>query len=129
MAQARVLVVEDDMDNRQLLCFLLKQQNFEVYEAGDGRTGLEKAISCQPDLLLLDMSIPEIDGWKLARQLKDAPETRKICIVAVTGHTMPEDREKALEAGCDGYISKPLDIPTFVERVKEYLDVQRDDIG
>jgi CheY-like chemotaxis protein len=121
MGKGRILVVEDDMDNLELVCFLLEQAGFEILQARDGRKGLDLAFSQHPDMVLMDLSIPEIDGWKVARQLKDTPETQNILIVALTGHTAPGDRKKALEAGCDGYITKPLDIPEFVEAVTGYL--------
>jgi two-component system, cell cycle response regulator DivK len=123
MSKSRVLIVEDNLDNRLLVAFLLEQGNFEVLQAENGREGLEKARLHHPDLLLLDMSIPEIDGWSLARMLKASPDTQSICIVALTGHTLPSDRKKALEAGCDGYISKPLDTANFVHEVSAYLNI------
>ncbi len=122
MGKGRILVIEDDEDNLELVCFLLEQAGFELLQARDGREGLDLAFSHHPQMILLDMSIPEVDGWKVARQLKDSPETRDILIVALTGHTAPGDRKKALDAGCDGYISKPLDIPEFATEVAEYLE-------
>lgn len=121
MGKGRILIVEDNIDNLDLVRFLLEQDGYEVIQARDGRSGLELAKTDRPDLILLDMSIPEIDGWKVARQLKDTPETSHICIVALTAHILPGDRKKALDAGCDGFISKPLDIPTFAEEVSTYL--------
>ncbi len=122
MSKGRILVVEDNEDNLELVCFLLKQAGYEVLQAVDGRKGLALANSQQPDMILLDMSIPEIDGWSVARQLKEDPDTKNIFIVALTGHTAPGDRKRALHAGCDGYISKPLDIPTFTSQVAAYLE-------
>ena len=122
MSKGCILIVEDDEDNLELVCFLLKQAGFDVLQARDGRQGMELAFSRRPDMILLDMSIPEIDGWKLARQLKDDPETRGISVVALTGHTAPGDRKRAIDAGCDGYISKPLDLPAFTEQVTAYLE-------
>lgn len=121
MSKGRVLVIEDNRDNLELIRFLLEQGSFEVFTAMDGRDGLEKARTHHPQIVLLDMSIPEIDGWHLARALKSARETSDILIIALTGHTLPGDRKKALEAGCDGYISKPLDVPHFAEQVENYL--------
>jgi two-component system, cell cycle response regulator DivK len=122
MKKGLVLVVEDDEDNRHLVVFLLKTGGLEVIEADDGREGLAKAQHHHPDLILLDMSIPEINGWDLARLLKANPDTRNICVVALTGHTQAGDRQKALDAGCDGYISKPLDTLTFIQQVTEFLN-------
>jgi CheY-like chemotaxis protein len=122
MSKGRVLVIEDNIDNMDLVRFLLEQVDYEVQEARDGRTGLDLAYQDHPDLILLDMSIPEVDGWKVARQLKDDPRTSTICIVALTAHILPGDRKKALDAGCDGFISKPLDIPSFAGQVSAYLE-------
>ncbi len=116
-----IQVIEDDADNLNLVRFLLQAEGFKVFLAKDGHEGYETALAFHPDLILLDMSIPEIDGWTLARRLKDSPGTRDICIVSLTGHTMPGDRKKALDAGCDGYISKPLDIANFVNQVNAFL--------
>ncbi len=123
--KGRVLVVEDNLDNLGLVCFLLEQAGYEVLQAVDGRVGLETAMQRHPGLLLLDMSIPEVDGWSVARKLKNNAETSSICIVALTGHILPGDRKKALDAGCDGYISKPLDVPNFVKQVEEFLTKQK----
>lgn len=121
MAKARILVIEDNEDNLELVSFLLGQDGYEVIQAKDGRQGLDLVLSERPDMILLDMSIPEVDGWKVARQLRDDPQTQSICIVALTGHTAPGDRKRAFDAGCNGYISKPLDIPNFTNEVTTYL--------
>jgi two-component system, cell cycle response regulator DivK len=125
MSKGRVLIVEDNIDNLDLVKFLLEQEDFEVLQARDGRSGIEVARAGEPELILLDMGIPELDGWQVARQLKEDPQTSGICIVALTAHILPGDRKKALDAGCDGFISKPLDIPTFVEQVSDYLAKSR----
>lgn len=122
MSKGRVLVIEDNIDNMDLVHFLLEQVGYEVLEARDGRRGLDLAYQERPDVILLDMSIPEVDGWKVAQQLKSDPETKSICIIALTAHILPGDRKKALEAGCDGFISKPLDIPNFAGQVDVYLE-------
>lgn len=117
----RILVIEDNADNLELVRFLLEQAGFQVISAMDGLDGLEKARSLKPDLVLLDMSLPELDGWHLAKKLKDAPETARIPIIALTAHTLPGDRRRALEAGCDGFISKPLNVARFASQIQEYL--------
>jgi two-component system, cell cycle response regulator DivK len=122
MSGERVLVVEDNEDNLNLVRFLLEQAGYGVQVARDGRTGLELAQQQVPDLILLDMSIPELDGWKVAGQLKGDQRTARICIIALTAHILPGDRKKALDAGCDSFISKPLDIPNFVSQVTAYLE-------
>lgn len=119
--KGRILVIEDNIDNMDLFRFLLEEAGYEVLQARTGRIGLEMAFAHHPDLILLDMSIPEIDGWKVARQLKDDPRTTAICVVALTGHTLPGDRKKALDAGCDGYITKPLDVPNFAVQIDGFI--------
>ncbi len=121
MSKGRILVVEDDLDNLELVRFLLEQASFEVVQARDGREALDLASHIHPDMVLLDMSIPEVDGWHVAHQLKVSEATRNILVVALTGHTAPGDRKKALDAGCDGYISKPLEIPQFVKEVNGWM--------
>jgi two-component system, cell cycle response regulator DivK len=121
VAKANILVIEDNVDNLDLVRFLLEQSEYEVQGAVDGRQGLQRARELHPDMILLDMSLPEIDGWSLARQLKADTATAGILIIALTAHALPGDRKKALDAGCDGYISKPLDIPNFVSVVATYL--------
>ncbi|WP_298003735.1 MULTISPECIES: response regulator [Anaerolinea] len=118
----RILVIEDNPDNLELVRFLLEQAGFQVISAVDGLEGLEKARTQRPDLILLDMSLPELDGWHLAKQLKDAEQTASIPIIALTAHTLPGDRRRALEAGCDGFISKPLNVARFASQIEEYLN-------
>lgn len=125
MSKGCVLVVEDDEDNLELVSFILEQAGYQVLQAKDGRQGVEVALSQHPDLILLDMSIPEIDGWMAAHQLKSDPQTASIPIIALTGHTAPGDRKRALDAGCDSYISKPLDIPQFSSVVEGYMKKRR----
>ncbi|NPV57579.1 MAG: response regulator [Anaerolineae bacterium] len=121
MPHARILVIEDNPDNLQLVRFLLEQAGHQVMGAMDGRMGGELTRAVHPDLVLIDLTIPGIDGWTLARQLKDDPTTAHIPLLALTAHTLPGDRKKALDAGCDGYISKPLDIGAFVATVEAHL--------
>ncbi len=120
----RILIIEDNLDNLELVRFLLEKASFEVLEALDGRHGLELARKENPDLVLLDLSIPEIDGWSLAEKLKADPLTQAIPIVALTAHTLPSDRKRALDAGCDGYLSKPLDIPTFIPQISAFISAR-----
>lgn len=117
----KILVIEDNADNLELVRFLLQNAGHEVYTARDGRTGLQAAFDKMPDLILLDLAIPEVDGWEAARQLKENAETRHIPLVALTAHTLPGDRRKAMEAGCDGYLPKPIDVPNFPAEVEKYL--------
>jgi two-component system, cell cycle response regulator DivK len=122
MSNKRILVVEDNNDNLDLVCFLLQQVGYTTLQARDGRSGLELALQEQPDMVLLDMSIPEVDGWTVASKLKADPRAAAICVVALTAHILPGDRKRALDAGCDGFISKPLDVPNFAGQVTAYLE-------
>lgn len=124
MQKRRILIIEDNLDNLELVRFLLEKSQFEVLEALDGRHGLELARQENPDLILLDLTIPEIDGWSLAQKLKADPFTREIPIVALTAHTLPSDRKRALDSGCDGYLSKPLDIPNFIPQISAFIAVR-----
>jgi len=121
MAKGRILVIEDDKDNQELILFLLQKADYEVVQAMDGRQGMDMALAHQPDLILLDLSIPGLDGWKLAGRLKEHPGLKEIPVIAVTGHTLPGDRRQAIESGCDGYITKPLDVTTFLLQVEAFL--------
>lgn len=121
MPGQKILVIEDNRDNFRLVKFLLEREGHEIIGASDGLTGIRLAKEESPDLILLDMEIPEIDGWEAARQLKQFPSTKDIPLVALTAHTLPGDKRKALEAGCNGYIAKPIDVPNFTDQIKEYL--------
>ncbi len=121
MGHGRILVIEDNTDNLELVQFLLEKDGYEVFSAFDGRQGLEMARQLLPDMILLDLTLPAIDGWSLARMLKDDPATQIIKILALTAHALPGDRRKALEAGCDGYLSKPLDVASFNKEIGKYF--------
>jgi len=121
MTAGRILVIEDNLDNLEMVSFLLERGGFQTISATDGRSGLETARTDQPDLILMDLTIPEIDGWHLAQQLKQDPATAKIPLLAMTAHILPGDRKKAMDSGCDGYITKPLDIPNFIPTIEKYI--------
>ncbi|MBM6581951.1 response regulator [Microvirga sp. BT689] len=104
----KILYVEDNEDNVYMLSQRLKKQGFDVSIASDGLEGIEMARRDKPDLILMDLGLPSLDGWKAARHLKQAPDTRSIPILALSAHTMPGDRERALAAGCDEYDAKPV---------------------
>jgi two-component system cell cycle response regulator DivK len=118
---ARILLVEDQEMNRDMLSRRLKKRGYEVSIAVDGAEGVEKARSEAPDLILMDMSLPVMDGWEATRTLKADAATRSIPVVALTAHAMSTDREKALEAGCDAYETKPVDLPRLLETVEKLL--------
>ena len=118
---AKILLVEDNEMNRDMLSRRLARNGFDVSLAVDGAEGVAKARAEKPDLILLDMSLPVLDGWEAARQLKGADDTRAIPIIALTAHAMAGDREKALEAGCDDYDTKPIELPRLLEKMAALL--------
>lgn len=120
---AKILLVEDNEMNRDMLSRRLERKGYQVVLAVDGAEGLAMAESEAPDLVLMDMSLPVLDGWEATRRLKAAEETRHIPIIALTAHAMSGDREKALEAGCDDYDSKPIELPRLLEKIEELLKV------
>jgi CheY-like chemotaxis protein len=103
-----ILLVEDNEDNRIIYATALRYAGYEVYEAITGTEGVEQARAQRPDLVLMDISVPELDGWEATAILKSDPRTRHIPIIAVTAHALPGDEERSLEAGCDGYLAKPI---------------------
>ncbi len=117
----KILVVEDNEMNRDMLSRRLVRKKYEVLVAVDGRESVEMARSEAPDLILMDMSLPVMDGWEATRQLKASPETQAIPIIALTAHAMSGDREKALEAGCDDYDTKPIELPHLLDKIEALL--------
>lgn len=117
----KILVVDDNRDSRELVVKVLKNKGYEMIEANDGEEALEKAVAERPDLILMDIAIPKIDGYEVTRRLKSKEEFKDIPIVALTAHAMRGDREKALEAGCEGYISKPINVRELPEQISSYL--------
>jgi two-component system, cell cycle response regulator DivK len=118
---AKVLLVEDNEDNREALSRHLRRKGHEVLIAVDGGQGLEKARAEAPDLVLMDMSLPVLDGWEATRQLKADARTRAIPVIALTAHAMAGDREKALEAGCDDYDTKPVEFARLLGKIEALL--------
>ena len=119
---ARILIVEDNELNLDMLSRRLKRRKFEVLTAVDGLDGIKKAKTEKPDLILMDMSLPVLDGWEATRRLKANPETRHIPIIALTAHAMAEDRQKALAAGCDEYDTKPVELRRLIRKISEQLE-------
>lgn len=115
--ERRILIVEDNEMNRDMLSRRLARHGFEVSVAVDGRAGIEAARSQQPDLVLMDLSLPGIDGWEAARRLKADPTTATIPVIALTAHVMEGDRERALGAGCDAYATKPIDFRELLDTI------------
>jgi two-component system, cell cycle response regulator DivK len=119
--KARILLIEDNEQNRYLLTFLLEQHGYEVVPAVSGPLGLELAAKICPDLILLDIQLPGMDGYAVARALKGDPRLKSTPIVAVTSYAMVGDRERVLAAGAEGYIEKPINPDTFMEEVESFL--------
>ena len=117
----RILLIEDNEMNRDMLSRRLARREYEVLVAVDGKEGVEMAGSEAPDLILMDMSLPVMDGWEATRQLKASPETKAIPIIALTAHAMSGDREKAMEAGCDDYDTKPIELPRLLAKMEALL--------
>jgi CheY-like chemotaxis protein len=118
---AKILLVEDNEMNRDMLSRRLLRRGYEVVLAEDGARGVELARSEAPDLVLMDMSLPVIDGWEATRRLRSDPACAKVPIIALTAHAMAGDREKALEAGCDDYDTKPIELPRLLGKIEALL--------
>ncbi|HEY7192166.1 MAG TPA: response regulator [Gemmatimonadales bacterium] len=118
---AKILLVEDNEMNRDMLSRRLQRKGYEVAMAVDGRQGVEMAKSGGYDLVLMDMSLPEIDGWEATRQLRAVPETRGLPIIGLTAHAMAGDREQALKAGCNDYDTKPVELPRLLAKIEALL--------
>ena len=121
---SRILLVEDNELNRDMLSRRLERRGYQVIIAVDGEEGVKKAQFEAPDLILMDMSLPLLDGWEATRLLKAAPETQSIPIIALTAHAMSGDRELAIKAGCDDYDTKPIELPRLLEKIQPLLGDQ-----
>ena len=119
---AKILLVEDNEMNRDMLSRRLIRKGYDVVLALDGQQAVEAANSQRPDLILMDMSLPVIDGWEATRRIKAAPSTQEIPVIALTAHAMASDREKSLEAGCDDYDTKPVDLQRLLDKITVLLD-------
>ncbi len=119
---ATILLVEDNEDNRDVLTRRLQRCGHEVIVATDGAQGLSMASNLLPDLVLMDLDLPQIGGWEVTRRLKAATETAHIPVIALTAHAMGPDRKRALDAGCDDYVSKPVDFPHLVQMIDLQLN-------
>lgn len=118
---SKILLIEDNEMNRDMLSRRLERKGHEVLIAIDGLQGIELAQSQNPDLILMDMSLPILDGWEATQQLKAAPQTSDIPIIALTAHAMAGDREKCLQVGCDDYDIKPVEFPRLLEKIQTLL--------
>ncbi|MBI5012090.1 MAG: response regulator [Methylocystis sp.] len=118
----KILLVEDNEMNRDMLSRRLRRNGYEVVIAIDGQQGVEMAAAESPDLILMDMSLPVIDGWEAARRVRENEATRKIPVIALTAHAMAGDREKAIEAGCDDYDTKPVEITSLLGKITALIE-------
>ena len=121
MPAATILYIEDDFQNRVLVRRILEACGYAVVEAESGREGLKKAAEIIPDLVLMDINLPEMDGYEATARLKKIEALDKVPIIAMTANVMKGDREKTLDAGCDGYIQKPIDVDRLPEQIEEFL--------
>jgi CheY-like chemotaxis protein len=121
MAMAKILLVEDNEMNRDMLSRRLIRRGYEVILAEDGAAGVETARTQRPDLVLMDMSLPVMDGWEATRKLKASEELRSIPVIALTAHAMAGDEEKALNAGCDAYETKPVELTRLLAKIESLL--------
>jgi CheY-like chemotaxis protein len=118
----KILLIEDNEMNRDMLARRLKRRGYEVIVAVDGQAGIDMAHSENPDLILMDLSLPVIDGWTATSQLKADDDTRQIPIIALTAHAMTGDREKAIEAGCDEFDTKPVELKRLLSKIEQLLN-------
>ena len=121
MSGSRILVIEDNLDNMTLIVDVLLSLDYEVLQATDGVQGVEMAEKEQPDLILMDLSLPKMDGWTATRAIKAKEALESIPIIALTAHAMVGDKERALEAGCDDYISKPINLQELAGKLGQYI--------
>ena len=121
MSKGQILIVEDNMDNYELVRFVLERAGYDVFLAVNGRDGVDAARAQKPDLILMDLGMPEMDGWIAIEKLKSDDVTKSIPLYALTAHTLPHDRKKAIDAGCDGFVPKPIHMKNFVDVVEQAL--------
>lgn len=121
MSKGRVLVVEDNMDTYELVRFILEKNGYETFLAMNGRDGVNAATKQMPDLIIMDLSMPEMDGWTATRLIKQNEHTSSIPLIALTAHVLPDDRQRAMDSGCNDYITKPMDLLDLVEAVDHWM--------
>ena len=119
----KILYVEDNPDNVYMLTRRLKKKGFELIIAGDGQEGIDKAIEENPDLILMDLSLPTMDGWTATAEIKKIDNVKDIPIIALSAHAMPEHRDRAIKAGCSDYDTKPVDIKRLLSKIGQYIEL------
>jgi two-component system, cell cycle response regulator DivK len=124
MSKGRILVVEDNMDNYELVRFILERAGYDVFLAVNGRDGVDAARLQKPDMILMDLGMPEMDGWNATEKLKSDDSTKFIPVYALSAYTLPSDRKRALEAGCDGYLTKPIHMQSFLDAINEVFETK-----
>jgi two-component system cell cycle response regulator DivK len=122
MSKGRILIVEDNMDTYELVHFILEKSGFETFLAVNGRDGVIATQKQRPDLIIMDLSMPEMDGWTATGLIKRDTQTAAIPLIALTAHALPGDRQRAMDAGCDEYITKPMDLDDLVEAVQYWVN-------
>jgi two-component system, cell cycle response regulator DivK len=122
MSKGRILIVEDNMDNYELVRFVLERAGYDVFLAVNGRDGVDAARLQKPDLILMDLGMPEMDGWTASQKLKSDEATKSIPVYALSAHTLPQDRKRAMQAGCDGYVTKPIHVQSFLKLIDETFE-------
>ncbi len=115
------MIVEDNMDTYELVNFILQKNGFDTFLAVNGRDGVDAAIKQKPDLIIMDLSMPEMDGWAATSIIKRTPDIKSIPVIVLTAHALPGDRQRAMSAGCDQYITKPMDLGELVEVVNHWI--------
>ena len=121
MSKGRILVVEDNMDTYELVRFILEKNGYDTFLAMNGRDGVNAASKQKPDLIIMDLALPEMDGWTATRLIKKDTQTSSIPLIALTAHALPGDRQRAMDSGCDEYITKPMDLLDLVESVDHWI--------
>lgn len=124
MSKGRILVVEDNMDNYELVRFILERAGYDVFLAVNGRDGVDAAHLQKPDMILMDLGMPEMDGWNATEKLKSDDSTKFIPVYALSAYTLPSDRKRALDAGCDGYLTKPIHMQSFLDAINEVFETK-----
>ncbi len=122
---AKILYIEDNFANRMLVSRVLMVEDYEVLEAEDGPTGIDLARREHPDLILMDVNLPDMDGYQLTKKMREIPELADTPIIAMTANVMQGDKEKSLAAGCDGYIPKPIDVDALPRQIEQFLRIKR----
>ena len=121
----KILYVEDNADNIYMLTRRLKKKGFDIIIAGDGQEGIDKAIEESPDLILMDLSLPTMDGWTATARIKEIEAVKDIPVIALSAHAMPEHRDRALKAGCSDYDTKPVDIKRLLEKISNFIAIPK----